>query len=496
MPICYNHPPARRSADPGIAWPSNGGDSIDDLGDPFGERIFAAHTSGIDFHRGYDTLDGQDGPGQPADSGGMPVYSPINGCVIRRFYGHFSWFDANNMSQCAEVDPNSKATFSASAGTLTIVGKNDGTVTFPSGIAQLQKVQRFDASVDQNDWAMMFILSATISTTGKVVAGIYDATDSEWFAIEYNGTTFTCKGKDAAGTMTADGTTAAPAACKYGRIRFVQATDTVYWDYSTADPPASESDWTNIASEVVAWTGPLNFKAFIGFDPAAAGADDTIGVRYWGAGDAESINRFGNWIEIADEASKWIMMHFRDFDVSAGAVVRAGQRIGVTGRTGFDVLSGLIIDNHLHTEYIPDNQYSYNNDGPLNPFAATIIPRADTTVSIGVVRDTAFDPNTGLVDCHRLTITVDRDTYNNFQINEFQMVGNLATRTLNWNTRSGLDPADHDANNYNGLYFQSVAFNEASSQYIFKLYASKAVIGSTWTSGYVKDADGNTIWSG
>lgn len=499
MPICYNHPPARRSADPGVVSPANGGYAADTLGDPFGERNFstAFHASGVDFHRGYDTLDNEDGPGEPADSGGMPIYSPICGTVIRKFYGHFSWFDAGNMSQNTEVDPNSKATFSASAGVLTVTGKNNGTVTFPSGIAQLQRSSAFRNDLTDNDWLIMIMFDTPpTALTGKIVLGIYDATNDEYACLEYDGATFTVKGKDAGGVMTADGTTAAASGKKYMRVRWSVADAKLYWDYS-----ADATTWTSITNEgTITWTNAGGgFKSFVGWDPAAAGGDDTVTIKYSGGGDSASINRFGNWVQIANASRKWVLLHFRHISANVGDVVRAGQQLGISGRTGFDIRSGPIIENHLHTELHLNNGDSYSNADPINPYSADAsiyIPRSTTAPSISVVQDSATDPYGGGVDCHRITVTVTRGTWNNFQINEFRIVGNLATRTLNWNTRAGLDPADNDANNYDGCYFEPVAFDETSASYIFKYYASKAVVGATWSSGYVKDSDGNTLWSG
>ena len=42
----------------------------------------------------------------------------------------------------------------------------------------------------------------------------------------------------------------------------------------------------------------------------------------------------------------------------------------------------------------------------------------------------------------------------------------------------------------------SMVASTASSQYIYKIYFRKTVVGSTFVSAYVKDADGNTLWSG
>lgn len=495
--VCVHKPALRRGSDPGIAWPSNGGPTPDTLGDMFGQRTFSGgtgHAGGVDFHRGVDLLDNQDGGGETAGKGGMPVYSPINGCVIRLFRGFFQFDDADDISKCTEVDASSKATFARSGSALVITGKNNGTVTFPSGLAMLQKTEPFNADLTGNDWVMDFQLVSTIAgISGKLVMGIYDSANNEYVCLEYNGATYTCKGRKSSGTMTNDGATASQSGKLWGRIYFQQSSGKIFWQWST-----DGDTWTDIVSGGEAWTitNRGGFMAFIGWDPAASGADDTVNVEQWGSGDGGSVNRFGNWIEIADGSTKFALLHFRRFVVAPGDVVRAGQLIGYTGKTGWDIRSGRILQNHVHVEYHANNQHDYSNADPTNPLAAALLPRPSTAVSISVVRDTASDPNTGLIPCHRLTITVTRGSNQNFQINEFRMVANLATRTLNWNTRAGLDPADNDANVYDGLYFQPVAFDETSSAYVFKLYASQAVIGITWTSGYVKDADGNTVWSG
>lgn len=492
--MAYVHAPEQpRSLDPGIVWPSNGSSTPTTVGDPFGERTFTAHASGIDFHRGLDLLDDIDGEGQSAGTGGAPVYSPIHGAVIRAFYGFFQFDDDGNMDQLTEVDPNSKATFARSDSNLVITGKNDGTVTFPSGIAQLQKTQNFDADTGGNDWTMEFKLASSIAgVSGKLVMGIYDAANSEYVCLEYDGSTYTVKGKDSAGVMAADGTTAAQSGKLWGRIFFDQSAGKVYWQWST-----DGTTWSEIVALGNAFvpTAPATWKAFVGWDPAAAGGDDTVNVDHWGSGDASSINRFGNWIEIGNSDAKWCLMHFRHMEVGLGDFVRPGDQIGLTGKTGWDQNSGRILQNHVHVEYIANNAFIYDNDDPVNNLAAALLPRTSTTVNVAVVRDTAMDPNTGLINCHRLTITVQRGTMQNFQLNEFRLVGDLATRTVNWNTRAGLDPSDHDANNYDGVYFQPVAFNEDSTEYQIKLYFAMTTVGTSFVSSYVKDADGNTIWS-
>lgn len=496
MPIINRRPPVPRSCDPGIVWPVSGTDAVATLGDIFGDRTFSGgtgHATGRDFHRGIDLVDNIDGAGEPAGKGGVPILSPIHGRVIRKFYGFFQFDDAANMSELAETDAGSKATFSQGSSKLTIVGKNDGTVTFPSGLARLEKIKPFQMDITGNDWVMDFQLASSISTTtGKLVMGIYDSVNAQWLCLEYDGATYTCKGVKATGTMTNNNATASVSGKLWGRIYFEASSGKVYWQYST-----DGLTWTDIVSggEAFTVTNRGGFKAFIGWDPAASGGDDTVNVEMWGSGDTSSVNRFGNWIEIANATSKFCMMHFRHISVNLGDEVRPGQQVALTGQTGFDIRSGRILSNHCHIEYHPTNAHDYSNADPVNPLSALILPRASTTVSIGVVRDSATDPNAGGNDCHRLTITIDRGTYQNFQINSFSLTGNTTVRTVNWNTRAGLDPADQDTNYYDGVYFQPVAFDETSSQYVFKIYFKKSTVGSTFVSAYVKDPEGNTLWS-
>lgn len=493
MPITHK-PVLRRQADPGIVWPSNGLGSSTVIGDVFGHRTFAAHTSGIDMHRGVDVLDNVDGAGQTAGAGGAPVYSPVNGCVIRKRYTFFQFDDAANMSQNTEVDPNSKASFARSGSNLVITGSNNGTVTFPSGLARFES--NTPCAPDETDVSnatiMDFQLPATMSLVGKLCMGWYDSVNNEYAILEYNGATFTCKGKDAAGVMALDGTTAA-ASVKWGRIYLDNTNQTLYFQYSSTGNVGS---WTTIASEIVAWTRKWpGHKAFIGFDPAASGADDTINVDMWGWGDAETISRFGNWLEIARDDAKVLLLHFRDITANVGDVVRAGQQLGITGKTGFDVLSGRIVQNHVHVEWVPNPNYIYNNDHPINPLAPSLLPRANVSSNVSAALSSAAYPGVGGGDSWKLAVTVLRADQD-FDLNQVQLVGSVATRTLNYDTRAGLNPADHDANEYDSVYFEPVAFDETSASYQIAYYYKKATVGSGTPTYTVKDTAGTTLVSG
>lgn len=485
--------PLRQKCDAGVAWSSSGSDTIDLLGDPFGQRTFALHASGCDFHRGLDIHDNQ--PGAVAKS-------PVNGMIVRKNYSHFFFDDAENGAEHEEVDASSKATFTidTASSRLRIVGKNNGTISFPSGVVWYRTTRPFSmygAGAAVRDWMVDVNFQTAPSTSGKVGFMIYDSVNDEYVSIRYDGSTFTVNGKDAGGLFGVDDDTVSASGKTWVRIKFTASTGEIKWQYSTNNTGSESGGWTDIATEgTISWTrkGP-GFKAGLIWDPAASASDDTVDIEFYGWWDGLGIGRFGNWVVVAREADAFVLMHMRHISAGMGEI-RCGGAIGNTGKSGFDILSGRIQSVHTHIEYLPSPVHDYSNDLPINPLTAGILPRANTTVDIAVVRDTAMDPITGLVDCHRLTITVQRGSYNNFQIDEFRMQGNLATRTLKWSTRAGLDPADHDAASYDGFYFGPAEFDENSSALVFQLYASKAVIGPNWTAGYVKDTAGTTIWSG
>ena len=466
-------PLVRRMDPSGTAWPGNGNSNVQTVGDIFGHRTFAAHASGIDFHRGMDVDDGLVS---------TPVYSMINGCIIRRFYGMTYFDNADNINQFAIANP-AVVSMVQNSGYATLTGVNAGTVTYPTGCGRAYW-QYEPMSPSAGDWYIDIKFNAAFSSTGAWIVGMYNAALDQYACLNYDGTTMTVRGKDAAGVMTADGTTASPAFQSWIRIK--QVGTTVSWQYST-----DGSTFTTITTETsVAW-GATPFQVFMGFDPAAAGANDTLQVEFFGFFDGNSIGRFGNWVEVGTANEKITLQHFADIDVQIGAVVTSGQLLGWTGKTGFDINSGRILQYHCHFEYIPNNRYIYDNDDPINPLA--ILPRPNDTVSIAVVRTEENDPLGNA--SHKLNIQVQRGSYGNFQINLFTLTGNTATRTLNWDTRAGLDPADNDAVQYDGIYFEPLAFNEASTEYEYNLYFHKSVVGATFVSAEVQDIDGNVLWS-
>lgn len=473
-----------RRMDPGVTWPSSGDAAGSNLGDPFGQRTFIPHLSGVDFHRGIDTLV-SDPP--------TLTYAAITGKVIRKNYTMFDWEMPEQFDQSTTVN-GAIATYAltGSPAVLRITGVNAGTVAF-GNIGRFETNQLFNVGDGTEDW----ILQAKFDTlpagiSGRATLGIYQAVNDEYAAIQYDGTNFIVRGKKASGVMTVDGTTAAPAGRTWVRVRFTAATGNITFDMSS--DASDDTLWVNIATQgTITWTNRfVPFKAFPGFSPAAAGANDTIDIANFEWCDVESIGRFGNWTMVANEDSKWLSMHASHIVVNVGDYVYAASPLQYTGMTGFDSRSGRIIERHLHTEYIPNNAYIYANNDPLNPMGPNLLPRC-LTYGVTVTRTHENDPNGNL--SHKLAIVVTRSPCQRFDINRFSLTGNLGTRTLDWNSRAGLNPADNDANNFNGVYFQPVTFGPASTQYEINLFFNDAAVGATFVLASVEMVGGEVAWS-
>ncbi len=477
-------PPATpRKMDPGIIWASTGGPTGSDIGDIFGHRTFAGHPSNVDFHRGIDTLDN------------LPptlIVAPITGRVIRRNYSMFNWVKSEQLNQLTVANGAiASYALTGSPAVLRITGVNAGTQTFPANIGRFEMNQQFFVGngTSENWSVQMKYNTLPAAPSGKPVFGIYQAANNEYAAIWYDGTNFVVKGKDAGGVFGVDGTTGTPAGKTWLRIEYVSSTTSIVFKMS-----ADGLTWTTIATEAaIAWTDRhINFKAFVGFNPAAAGANDTVDVAIFECVDANAIGRFGNCILLANADGEWWSLHHDHILVNVGDYVYAGTSMAYTGDTGYDDNSGRILQVHLHQEYVPRHDILYSNTDPLNPLGAGLLPRCGT-LNISVVRSEVNDPAGNAA--HKLAITVQRSPCQRFDINQFSLTGNTTTKVLNWNTRAGLDPADSDAVYFDGIYFEPVPFDENDTEYTVNYYWRKSVVGATFVSAFIKDAAGVTLWS-
>ncbi len=472
-----------RKMDPGIVWGSTGGPTGSDIGDIFGHRTFAAHPSNVDFHRGIDTLD---------DLAPQVVYAPITGKVIRKNYSLFNWALPEQFDQLTVANGGiASYALNGSPAKLRITGVNAGVVAFPAAAGRFEMNQLFFVGNGTSEnWSIqMKFDTLPVAPSGQPAFGVYQAANDEYAAIWYNGTNYVVKGKDAGGVMGVDGTTSAAATFPWLRIEYVSSTTSILFRKS-----ADGLTWTTIATEAaIAWTNrPINFKAFGGFNPAAAGANDTIDVAIFECIDANAIGRFGNCLVIANADDEWWSMHHDHILVNVGDYVYAQSEIAYTGDTGYDDNSGRILSVHLHQEFVRRHDILYANGDPINPLGAGILPRCGT-LDIAVVRTEENDP--AGQPAHKLAITVQRDPCQRFDINYFKLTANTTFRDLNWDTRDGLDPADSDAVYYDGIYFEPEPFDEDDTEYTVNYYFRKSVVGNTFVSAEIRDAAGVVLWS-
>ena len=471
-----------------FAWPRSGNSTTQDVRDGFGPRTFTGHIASLgynyDFHRGCDL---------PIDFGD-PVYSLCHGPIIRLSETHYGWDRAAQLTRWVETDAAGSVVFSHTGSSLRITGSRPGAQTFAEAGKFRHALERVDISTD--DWEIRIKPTGNQTVTGGVVGvGFEDQLGTERVTIEYDGTTLTARGAHAAGVMGADGTAVTVTPKQY-RIRYTQSTDTIVWEYTSDDPVTTATNWTNLATQAAPAFTREGWPAFTPVPywraTASTAGDQTFDLDHVGWYDAGNIPRFGNWISIVNGDRRVSQMHMQEMAVSLGDVVEAGQLIGYSGNEGFDARSGPVLFAHCHVEYATGVGYHYDNSQPINPLAPGLLPRANVSNNVAVVRTTANDPDG--VDCWRLTITTTRADQD-FDMNQISLTGSSATRTLNFDTRAGLN-ADTDIPKQSGVYLVCTAFSDDDATMVLDAYFSKAVVGATFTSAFVKDTEGTTLWAG
>jgi hypothetical protein len=453
------------------------------IGDIMGFRTFSAHSSGIDFHRGCDDVIGQ----------GATVYSPMSGAIIRQHYTFFGWQTSSQMDRWSISNTNSSLAVSHNGTNLVLTCSRVGSASFPSGVDRYYPIKERIYPHGTGDWLIQIGLTSTISTTGAIGIGVFNDALTEYIGMEYDGATITRRGVGTT-TFTANGATTSIANQTWLRITYAQSTGGYAWLYST-----DGSTWTTIGTE----TGRT-------FTSALATHSPTI---YWRSGDTNATpysigvqklefydlaqntaSRFGNHMYISNGTEKFALLHFESFSAYQGQHVQCRQVIGRAGKTGFDTTSGAVLAPHVHIERSTTTpNYTYAGDDSINPLAPGLLPRTNVSNNVAVVRTRENDPEGN--DSHLLTITTTRADQD-FDLNSVSLTGNLATRTVNYNTRGGVDPANQDNNIYQGVRFVCQSFDSTSPTNVLKFYFRTATVGTTFTSYTVLDTAGTTLASG
>lgn len=466
----------------GFSWPAAAGGGIGVVKDVFGPRPFSPHIATVgydyDFHRGIDI----------AMTQGDPLYSPISGAVIRRHYSHFGFQEAAHLSEFTLTAQGAGLSVALGTNALTMTAARVGVQTFPTVSHYAAATERVDPIAA--DWVIECKLSATPSTVGAIGIGIFNAAKTEYLALEYDGTTFTIR---AAGSnvQALNDTTYSVASKTWLRIAYTKTADTVAYQHST-DGATFTTLATCAAGRTFATLGAAMIPSLTWRSGDTNATPYTVSVvQFNWLDESQTIGRFGNWLMIGNASGKIVLVHFQSLAVALGSFVSASQPLGKSGLTGFDARSGRILAEHCHVEWIGNNGYAYSNDDPINPLAPGRIPRANVSNNVAVSRTTQNDPDT--VDSWKLTITVTRADQD-FDLNTVTLTGNLATRTVNLNTRAGLN-VDNDIPKQAGVYIVPSLFDQSSASYVVAVYFNKTVVGSTFTSYVVSDTAGTTLAS-
>lgn len=482
-------------------WPSTGTKTPSTVADVFGPRPFSSHIATVgydyDWHRGVDV------PGDEESDDLIPIYAPIGGCVIRHHYGHFSNGASENANghedwaqQFEEADPDGIMTvapdtsLNASYASATVA---DSGFLASARMRNKTPVQLGGASdCDLRTW-----LTGSISNmNGGAGYGIafHDETTDEYVAVDYDNATLRFHAADADGADTIDGTSSAVAGVKWLRILWDQSAGDILIQYSTTDDrdPGSWTTAATVTAPNFTASGLPAFRWSFYIRKFGTAEGQSIPLGFVGCvDDVQDVGRFGNWLRLSNGDETWTLMHMSHIAVAPGAIVTEGQLIGYMGREGFDARSGIISSLHLHFEYELGNSYTYDQDDVINPLGVGILPRTDETNNVSVVRTEEDDPNTDA--CHKLAVTVARGDQG-FDLNVVTLTGNSATRTINFNTRAGLN-VDNDVPDQDGVYIEATAFDEDSLSQVINFYFQKSVVGTTFLSASVKDTEGSELWA-
>lgn len=478
----YGTRPRREPWANGIVWPDTGTDVPIAISDPFAGRLFPSHIPTVgydyDFHRGVDIplLEGDD------------YLSPVNCKVSRLNRSHFPFNTTSYQAYWAEDDDGYGSTWSHAAPGLSASCTRGGANSFPTVDKFIATGQGVDMTAGQ--WELRVKLnSAQASLVGAIGVGLYDTLTSQYVMLEWDGTLVRCMGSHSGGALSNHNTTAAVSAAHWWlRVRsegttlqLATSADGVTWTNKFTE---SNPTWTN--NDKPSWRACLYYRS-----KDVNSTPEVLLVDYVGWYDSNTIGRFGNWVTLSRYDDKFMSLHFDDLYVEQGDYVDAAQALGTVGLTGFDDRSGIITAPHVHIEWAPNSLPVYSNDASKNPLAFGIMPRVNVSNNVSVVVSSANDPDG--VTSHKLVVTCNREDQD-FDMNEFSLTGDTNTRTVNWDTRSGLN-ADNDIPKNSGVYFVASAFSTVSAAYTITIYFNKVTVGNTLVSAYIKDTAGNTLWS-
>jgi len=481
-------PPVRPVGSLAVVYPSSGTSTPPNVGDFFGGRVFDRDGDGFeddfDFHRGVDM----------SGAIGDIAYAPAGGARLRYYQGHYYYKRDSQLVDWPLV--------SGTGGTLAIVTPGTGPARASGEGAHAWRMTH--RLVANDDWVFDLAVPASASWDpgGKTIVGLrcvplvtYHPSSTEFVQIRYDGTTVYCDAENAAAETKA--TTFAVSGVRWLRIEY--ASGTARW--RTA-PDEHGNNFTLHDSLVSTFTGAgsgatwaldLLAEIQVGASPA------TIEIEFAGGADSTTVPRFGNWVRIATGTATWSVFHLDELDpaIIERATVEAGQVLGYAGRTGFDYTSGTsggrVRTLRCHSEVQDGTSYTHDSDDSQNPLAvgAGRYPRPDSANICNVVRDLANDPNGSAST--RLTVTLPRNVDGTIAaLDRIEYAGSLGSHTIDYQSRTGLDPVNPDNPDYQGVYQVPQPFNSASVEYEIEIYYETVTWG-TFVQYRIYDTDGTLL---
>lgn len=194
-----------------------------------------------------------------------------------------------------------------------------------------------------------------------------------------------------------------------------------------------------------------------------------------------SLQRFGNWILVRIDSANGQPRHnaylhlngFHRFGV--GDTVTTMDTIGFMGKSGYEIntvhlhlelyknLTGTTIDKDKAKNPVELLPYSNSNSYQVN-----FIEQVDSSAAEVISQDTELDFDGIIIYC---------------TVND---------RTVEFNSRTGIDPADNDNPLYNNVRIEPVIFNEASNTRTIKFWVKSSESG-TIQSVRISDVNGYNL---
>ncbi|MBW7888159.1 MAG: T9SS type A sorting domain-containing protein [Bacteroidetes bacterium] len=193
------------------------------------------------------------------------------------------------------------------------------------------------------------------------------------------------------------------------------------------------------------------------------------------------LQRFGNWMLIKIDSSDGTVRHNAYLHLNAFHKFGIGDTVSTRDTVGFMGKSGYQINTiHSHVELYKNlNGVAIDKDKAVNPME--VLPYVNTdnyTASIVAQAESSYvifeTPNTEI------------------DFNEIIINGSNSSRTINFNSRTGIDPSNNDNPNYNNVFIDPDSFTKDSSIQRIRFWIKNSEIGAI-QSAVITDVKGNSI---